>query len=351
MTARHATSIAIVGSFGGPHLGSSFCRAAAELGLHPVCFDLADAFATTRIRRSWSWRLRHRPPLLSEFSARVAERCNQIRPAFLLSTGMAGPERRDLEAIRRLGTVAINYSCDDPWNRKLGSEWHFESLPAYGLVFTTRMANIEDLRRLGCADVRYLPFGYDPVVFNRPATADIAEPLDVLFVGTGDRDRAEFMREFAESGLRLALVGGYWDRFPDLKPYAVGTRNPSEICALTAAAKVNLCLVRRANRDGHVMRSFEIPAIGGCMLAEDTAEHREIFGGDGECVRYFSNAPHAAVIARWLIERPAERHRMTEAVRRRVGNEANTYRARLATILEAAKLQQRDAARKQEVLV
>ena len=54
------------------------------------------------------------------------------------------------------------------------------------------------------------------------------------------------------------------------------------------AAKVNLCLVRRAKRDGHVMRSFEIAAVGGCMLAQDTDEHREIFGPEGEAVRLFS---------------------------------------------------------------
>lgn len=331
------TIIAIVGAFDGPHLGSSFARASAGLGLVPLCFDLADAFATSRIRRSLSWRLGgHRPPLLSKFSAGIAEQCRQIRPAFLLSTGMAGPERQDIDAIRRLGTAVVNYSCDDPWNRKLGSKWHFDSLPAYDLVFTTRRANIEDLRRLGCADVRYLPFGYDREVFNSPARADDGVEPDVLFVGTGDRDRAEFMSEFAESGLRLALVGGYWDRVPHLKRFALGVKSPREICALTAAAKVNLCLVRRANRDGHVMRSFEIPAIGGCMLAEDTAEHRDIFGADGDCVHYFKAPRDAAELARGLIEAPAERRRMSAVLRDRVGSERNSYRARLATMLQAA---------------
>jgi spore maturation protein CgeB len=329
--------IAIVGAFDGPHLGSSFSRAGADLGLTPVCFDLAEAFATGRIRRSLSWRLcDHRPPLLATFSARVAEQCQKIRPAFLLSTGTAGPERQDLEAIRRLGTVMMNYSCDDPWNQNLASKWHFDSLPAYDLVFTTRRANMDDLRRLGCADVRYLPFGYDPEVFNSPANAEENGAPDVLFVGAGDRDRAGFMSEFARSGSRLALVGDYWDRFPRLRQYALGKKLPREICALTAVAKVNLCLVRRANRDGHVMRSFEIPAIGGCMLAEDTAEHRDIFGVDGECVRYFRNARDAAEIARRLIEATAERWRMTAALRDRVANEDNTYRARLAAMLHAA---------------
>jgi hypothetical protein len=47
------------------------------------------------------------------------------------------------------------------------------------------------------------------------------------------------------------------------------------------------CPVRRASRDGHIMRSFEIAAVGGCMLAQDIDEHREIFGSEGEAVVYF----------------------------------------------------------------
>ena len=56
------------------------------------------------------------------------------------------------------------------------------------------------------------------------------------------------------------------------------------------------------------MRSFEIAAIGGCMLAEDTSEHREIFGRRwGGCL-YFRTAREAAVQARALIANPTERH-------------------------------------------
>jgi hypothetical protein len=330
--------MAIVGALGGSHLGGSLSRAAEQMGLKPFFFDVAEAYGTSRILRSLSWRFAgHRPPMLSSFSRYIAERCEAIRPDVLLSTGMVGPERRQLDEIRQLGAVAINYSCDDPWNRNLASKWYFDSLPGYHLVFTTRRANMDDLRRLGCADVRYLPFGYDPEVFPPGITQAETPIYDVLIVGTGDRDRAEFMTAFVEhSGLSPALVGGYWHRFPRLRHFSLGVKTPAEISALTAAAKVNLCLVRRANRDGHVMRSFEIPAIGGCMLAEDTPEHRDIFGSDGECVRYFSDPRSAAELARRLIEVPDERRLMTAALHNRVAIAANNYRARLTTMLQAA---------------
>jgi spore maturation protein CgeB len=110
-------------------------------------------------------------------------------------------------------------------------------------------------------------------------------------------------------------------------------KRPDELVALTAAAKVNLCLVRRANRDGHVMRSFEIAAIGGCMLVEDTSEHREIFGCDGDCVVYFRTPVEAATLAKALLGDIREQGRLRAALRARVRAGKHTYRDRLMAML------------------
>ena len=99
-------------------------------------------------------------------------------------------------------------------------------------------------------------------------------------MGGADRDRVPFIAALGAAGFSIALYGDHWDRFPETKPYDRGYADPQTLRQATAAAKIALCLVRRANRDGHVMRSFEIPAIGACMLVEDTEEHREIFGPD-----------------------------------------------------------------------
>jgi len=59
------------------------------------------------------------------------------------------------------------------------------------------------------------------------------------------------------TALERGLQG--WVRNPrDDSPEVLLVVPPDAVAALTAAAKVNLCLMRRANRDGHVMRSFEI---------------------------------------------------------------------------------------------
>jgi spore maturation protein CgeB len=90
------------------------------------------------------------------------------------------------------------------------------------------------------------------------------------------------------------------------------------------------------------MRSFEIAALGGCMLAEDTAEHREIFGPEGKAVFYFRSPREAAERTRALLADPTERTRLSAAIRRRiVSRGANTYRDRLLRMLELAVVQLR----------
>ena len=146
--------------------------------------------------------------------------------------------------------------------------------------------------------MHYLPFGYDDELFPAPAEPrDAHRAMTCCSSAAPIDDRVAFITHFLKSGLSIALVGGYWDRCPATRPFALGLRPPEVLARLTAAAKINLCLVRRANRDGHVMRSFEIAALGGCMLAEDTAEHRQIFGPDGQAVVYFRTPEDAAARA------------------------------------------------------
>jgi spore maturation protein CgeB len=328
--------LAIVGSFDGTHVGGSLWRAATYLGIDTAKFDVSDA-GGNRVLRAALWRFGdRRSPRMHQFSRAVVCGCRQSKPEVLIATGAAPLISSALCTLRAMGIVCVNYSTDDPWNPVLRASWYLRLLAEYDVIFTTRRANIANFRDSGCGDLYYLPFGYDEwLCCHRGRVLDGPTP-DVLFVGGADRNRTAFMTEFLRNGPRVTLVGGYWERVRSLRPYALGHRPPEALCALTEAAKVNLCLVRRANRDGHVMRSFEIAALGGCMLAEDTGEHREIFGPDGEAVVYFRTALEAAQRAQLLLADPAERVRLSQAVRARILTGGHAYRDRLVSIMEAA---------------
>lgn len=330
-------TVAIVGSFDNTHVGGSLARAASRLGWNTRRFEASEAMRGNTFLRRLVWRAARRPLRLDAFSAAVTEACsNAERSDVLIATGGAPLKSSALRALRARGVFCINYSTDDPWNPSHRSRWHLSALRDYDVVFTPRRANMRDFADLGCADVRYLPFGYDEDLFAPVSALPAEDERDVLFVGGADADRLAFMEAFMREFPRIALVGGRWSRYAATRGAALGEHTPDSLRRLTAAAKVNLCLVRRANRDGHVMRTFEAAATGACMLVEDTAEHRSIFGENREAVVYFTGPGEAAVRARELVADAAERARLAAAVRARIVAGAHTYRDRLAAMLEAA---------------
>ncbi|MCI0363854.1 MAG: glycosyltransferase, partial [Phycisphaerales bacterium] len=208
----------------------------------------------------------------------------------LLAVGIAPLIRRDLERIAHLGIARVNFLTDDPWNPAHRAPWFLNALPEYDWFFSPRTANIEDLTRAGCRNVNRLRFAYAPEIHfpEEPAPNERAQfEGDVMLAGGADSDRLPSARALIKAGFKVALYGGYWDRHADLRPFARGHADPAILRKATAASKVVLGLVRRANRDGHAMRTFEVPAMKGCLLLEDTDDHRTLFGADGEAVVYF----------------------------------------------------------------
>jgi hypothetical protein len=178
-----------------------------------------------------------------------------------------------------------------------------------------------------------LPFAYDPEV-HRPWRIEGAAsaPSDLLFVGGCDADRLPILGALADSGLNLALFGGYWGVHNKTRPFARGNASQDAIRAASATAKVILCLVRRANRDDHVMRSFEAAAIGGCIVAEDTPDHRELFGPDGHAACYFKSVDGLIQTVKRLVKDPQRRMAIATNLENRMRGRSETYKDRLETI-------------------
>jgi len=327
----------IVGFAQPGHMGQYLASAAKRLGLDYQIMDAAQAEASSRIVRSFYWRFRSkRPARLEEFGAHVLAASAVMHPKCVLTTGCGQLNRLHVERLRALGATVINYSTDDPWNPKLYAPWFLRALPSYNSVFTPRRANIDDFHRCGLKAVHYLPFGYDADVHcpwpeGRPA----AVPSDVLFVGGCDEDRAPLINSLIDVGLDLALFGGYWDRHAKARRHWRGIADQETIRSASAAARICLCLTRRSNRDGHTMRSFEAAAIGGCILAEDTVDHRELFGPDDLAVRYFKTIPELVQQTKHLLADGDARRRLSSQLAERFGRGKHTYADRLTSMLKS----------------
>ena len=295
------------------------------------------AFEGPSFLRRARWHLLGRTPLhLERFSDDVLSACIERQPRLLLSVGIAPVNRGALEKIAALGCVRAIYLTDDPWSRAQKAKWFFSALPSYDFAFTTRRANLEDLEKLGIPHVSYLPFGWDPALCEE--APDQQPHDDIVFAGGADAERAPYIEALVRAGFRVALYGTYWDRFAATRKLTRGQLPASKLPAAIAAASVSLCLVRRANRDGHSMRTFEVAAMGGCILAEDTDEHREILGPDGEAAVYFRSIDEMILKARWLLENPAVRAKLARAATTKIRVDSNTYQSRLHQILTTCRV-------------
>jgi spore maturation protein CgeB len=222
---------------------------------------------------------------------------------------------------------------DDPWNKALSSKWIFQAIPEYTVVFTPRKANMAELSTMAPGRVSYLPFGYDPRYFH--PLPEAGPPLhDLFFAGGADQDRASYIAPMINAGIQVGLYGTYWERFAETRSSGKGYAAPGDLSTLIARSRVCLCLVRQANRDGHCMRTFELAAAGACIIAEDTAEHRAVYGPEGETVVYAANSTHAASLCRELLDSPNHRQRMSQNALRLASEGGHAYAHRLSTILD-----------------
>jgi glycosyltransferase involved in cell wall biosynthesis len=328
----------IIGGSGGTNIGDALVKAANALNLNPIFLNSQSAYKAPELIKKINWHLRGKyPSKLSAFSRDVVQTCLNSKPQTLLATGIAPINYQALQSLGNLGIQRLNFLTDDPWNPAQYAPWFFKSLPFYDVVFSPRRANMDDLRRAGCRNVQYLPFGYEPELFypEMPSTPEEESQFtsDVVFAGGADRDRVDYIFALIRAGMSVNLYGSYWERFPQTKPYTRGQADVRTLRLAISSAKIALCLVRRANRDGNCMRTFEVPAVGTCMLTEDTQEHREIFGEEGESVVYFKTIPEMVEKAQWLLNHDEQRLRLAKNAYSLITQGANTYLDRLKTML------------------
>lgn len=214
----------------------------------------------------------------------------------------------------------ISYSPDDMLNPRNQSRQYVECIPFFDLHGTTKSYNVEELKELGAKEVRFVHNAFDPST-HRPVelTTDELEryAADISFVGHFEAERWKYLKALAQAGLHVVVRGPGWPQSPggslrvESKWFVA-----EEYSKIVAASKINLCFLRRENRDLQTQRSVEIPACGGFLLAERTDEHLALFEEGSEavffegfdelltkCKHYLSDDSARAVIAQSGYER------------------------------------------------
>lgn len=337
-----AARVLLLGNGRPHHVGACFERALRQLG-HPYRF-VDEAVFAPEPPGGWIMRSAHRVPGVARlarlvFARAVMAAIAAFRPDVVFVVKGAFLTPRVLAAIaRRSKATLVNYATDDPFNSRASTLEIRKSVPFYDLYVSTRTAILTDLTRAGARKVAWVPFAYDPELHFPEVPRDFVEAnvfrSDVAFVGGGDEDRASAFTVLADRNhADIHLYGGYWTRYPELRRFAKGFVFGRQLRLVLGGTRVAPCLVRRANRDGHVMRTFEIPACGAFMLAERTEEHAAFFeeGRDFAC---FDSSEELADKVAYYLRDDSERARLARNGHERVIHGRHTYRDRLSQILD-----------------
>jgi len=284
--------------------------------------------------------------IVRDFEQSLIAESEFLRPELLLVFKGQFVTAKSLNAIRALGTVAINYYPDVSFMSH--GPYLAKSLPLYDWIFTTKSYGVADLaRELGMERASFMPHPFDPethvpVVLDGKDRARYAG--EAAFIGTWSPKKEAMLHRVRRElpDLDLKIWGNQWER----ATVDFGTslmRRPIvglEYAKAIRATSINIAMLSEArgeatSGDLTTTRTFEIPAAGGFMLHERTAEAGSFFAEGRECAM-FADARELVAKLRHYRVRPNERQQLAQAGHHRAMTSGYSADERAATIVQKA---------------
>ncbi|TDH23308.1 hypothetical protein EXU57_17705 [Segetibacter sp. 3557_3] len=242
---------------------------------------------------------------------------------------------------KQQGIRVVGYNPDNPFlftGKGSGNKNVTDSIALYDLHFTYNTSIQKQIEKEYKLPVIYLPFGFELSEDLYEKCKAEQEVVRVCFLGNPDPDRAKFINSIAEAGIPIDLYGNDWNKFVNHQNIRVFSPiYGDEFWRTLRKYRVQLNLMRVHNPDSHNMRSFEVPGIGGIMLAPDTLEHRGFFEPDKE-VFLFSDQQTCIQKIKYLISLDQQgAGQIRDRARARSLSSGYTYKDRAAQVLKALK--------------
>lgn len=278
------------------------------------------------------------PDLLARYlSARLLAVASSFRPDLVVVVSGGLVTARAVGEMKKRGAVVFHFYNEDFFNARNTTRCLREAASAYDHFFTTKSFNVPELRALGVDRVTFVPHGYRPNC-HYPVSVAAAQAVrygsDLAFVGTWEAPRAEALE--ALTGFNLRIWGNGWRRTVatgglrrcvQLEPVYC-----EDMSRVFNASKICLSFLRRANRDRHTSRTFEIPACGGFQLSERTGEVLSFFD-EGKEIECFASIDELKDKATYYLSHDTQRRRIAASGLARVRRSPYSFTDRLQTIL------------------
>jgi hypothetical protein len=294
--------VLVVGDMSKGALAESYARGFEQIGLQVFRFDSEQAMrrasglsrnrVTRRLARRYLWHVLNRE---------VMEVARSLGPQLLFTVKGSFLDPETIRLIRKTSCAHfVNCYPDNPYigvrldpretsalRRDL-----IDALREYSAVLMWE-TNLTGRLRTDGVIAEYVPFGVDRELFAAGSAFESSQCLfcsgqhEVAFVGTNSRARRGEISAIRKHS--VAIWGNNWPttwKPPSAHHHVHHAVWGSAVSQIYARAPVSLNVLNAESLDGHNMRTFEIPASGGIMLARFTQAQNELFP-EGEAAMYY----------------------------------------------------------------
>lgn len=197
-----------------------------------------------------------------------------------------------INSIKKLNIKIVNYNPDHPFIRTFssgGNQNVEKCVPLYDLHFSYNLDLCKEINNKYGVETIFLPFGYDLQEITFKKIENFNEIKKIAFVGNPDKYRRKILLKLALEGFQIDVFGHKWEKWinhPNISTF--GLISGDEFWKNLRQYRIQLNIFRPHNIGSHNMRTFEIPAVGGIMLAPESKEH-SIFFNEGEEIFTYSD--------------------------------------------------------------
>jgi hypothetical protein len=342
--------VLVIGPLSEGDLAESYAQAFERLGMEVVRFD-SDAAMAEASRFSGNRILRRvlEPALWNAANRQAIAIAERAKPELIFAVKCAFFHAETVRQIRKsTGAPFVDHYPDHPY---LGVRWVpkeasaprrdlIEVLRQYSIVWMWERSLMERLRADG-VEARFLSFAVDPEVYRPQVGSNTnGEGLhcdtcgathEVVFVAHYSRYRCAEVAAIRRH--KVAIWGRNWPREWQSLSGQHRVHQPvrgRDVSGIYAGAQVSLNVLNAENLGGPNMRTFEIPASGGVMLARYSPEQCEFFP-EGEAALYYRSPGEIDDKIDLLLRDHELRDRLRRNAVRLAA--AQTYDVRAATVL------------------
>jgi hypothetical protein len=199
-----------------------------------------------------------------------------------------------LDYAKKKGILLANYNPDHPFifaTAGSGNENVRNAVPIYDLHLSYSNEILKELRETYHVEGKFLPFGFEISDAIRSVVEREREIVRACFIGCADDERRRIVQLLLDAGIPIDVYGPGWNSY--FKPTRLINVFPGvysdHFWNILRKYRLQLNVFRSQNRNSHNMRSFEIPGIGGIMLAPYSDEHVHFFNPDAEAFFFSSD--------------------------------------------------------------